>query len=184
MFDRAAEMDPGFASAYAMGGACRNRLVINHGMENSKSVLEEAGRRLSTSVDLDPQDATCRCIYGVWLALHGKYDLALDSLAKAVELSPSSAEAHFFNANVLRRAGRPEEAIAAVDRACLLSPNDARIAGFYTVRAGCLFDMERYDECAIWAQRAMHSPNPRSVSFLLLASALYYLERTDEAKAA
>ena len=181
-FDKAADIDPSFAIAYAMGGACRNRLVINHGIEDNGAILEEAGRRLSTAVALDPQDATCRCIYGVWLTLNEQYDLALDSLAKAVELSPSSAEAHHFNAMVLLRSGRVEEAIASVDRAIRLSPNDPRIAAFYLVRSACSFDLAKYDECAIWARRSIHSPNPRSLAFVRLAAALYYLDRKDEAQ--
>ena len=184
MFDQAAEMDPTFARAYAMGGASRNRMVINHGVQDGERYLAEAVRKLTIAVDLDPQDATCHSIFGIWYSLSGEIELSLQSLARAVELSPSSAEAHFFRGTVLRRAGHPDKALACADRALRLSPNDSRLAGFLLLYSSCLFDLERYEECAAWSRRAIHSPNPRATAFINLAAALFYLSRAEDAGAA
>jgi len=182
MFERVAELDPNFALAYTMGAAARIRLFMHYGNEAGRDFLEEAEKKLSVALDLDPQDAMCHCVKGMWHTVRAETELAIGSLTKAIELAPSSAEAHFFNAMVLHRAGLPEQALNMVDRAINLSPNDTLIAGFQVERAACLFDLEQYEMCADWAQRALHSPNPRPRAYAILAAALVFLDRHDEAK--
>ncbi len=90
----------------------------------------------------------------------------------------------YFLGSVLRRAGRAKEAIPHIDHAMRLSPRDIFLTGMLTDRAFVLFDLGRYEEALEWARRARLSPNPRTMTFALLAVVLSKLGRQDEAGAA
>ena len=103
---------------------------------------------------------------------------------RAIALNPNDAVSHYFLGSVLCRAGRTEQAIPHIDHAMRLSPHDIFITGMLTHRAFALFDLKRYEEALPWAQRARLSPNPRSMTFAVLAAVLSKLGRPDEARAA
>jgi TolB-like protein len=183
MFDRTTEMDPSFALAYAMAASARNRLIISYGIEDDDRLLEEGGKQLTVAFGIDPQDAVCHSVKGMWHVLRWEFDLAMDSLAHALELNPSSPLVHHLTANVLRRAGRAEEAMALMDRAIRLSPNDANLTAFQMVRAGCLLDLGKYEACASYVRRVIHGPSATPMSYITLIASLVALGCDDEASA-
>ncbi len=114
----------------------------------------------------------------------GQHDAAISKVEEAVGLNPNDAVSRYFLGSVLCRAARAEEAIPHIDHAMRLSPRDIFITGMLTHRAFALFDLERYEEALEWSRRARLSPNPRSMTFALLAVVLTKLGRKEEARAA
>ena len=111
-------------------------------------------------------------------------DKRVGTLEEAVSLNPADAVVRYFLGSVLRRAGRSEEAILHIDHAMRLSPRDIWITGMLTDRAFVSFDLGRYEEALGWAERARHSPHPKTMSFAVYAATLSKLGREDEARAA
>lgn len=87
-------------------------------LDAARQVYQQALRR-------DSEDVTALCgLSEVELDHDGDGGLvtAEERLRRAVELAPSSARAHAMLGEVLRRSGRPGEAVTSFDRALALSP--------------------------------------------------------------
>ena len=183
-FDRVNEVDPTFAPAFAMAANARARYVLHFIPDNRSEFLNQAKEKAYKAITLDPRDPT-----GLWNAgevhsLLGQHDAAISKVEEAVGLNPNDAVSRYFLGSVLCRAARAEEAIPHIDHAMRLSPRDIFITGMLTHRAFALFDLERYEEALEWSRRARLSPNPRSMTFALLAVVLTKLGRKEEARAA
>lgn len=110
-----------------------------------------------------------------------EHDLAVLKVEEALRLNSNDALVQYFMGSVLRQAGRLEEAISYIDRAIQLSPRDQWMTGMLTDRAFVLFALERFEEALPWAQRARLNPNPRTMTFAVLAGVLSKLGRSEEA---
>lgn len=182
LFDRASEADPTFATAYAYAAAARNRLAINLGPNDAESLLAEARERLDTALAIDPMNVVAHFVTGVSESLDGNHTLAVDHVRQAIEQNPNSAFSHMIMCYVLRHAGRPAEAIEAVDQALRLSPYDPGLPIFLSNKTNALFELMRYEDCIEWGRRATSVPSPLPGAFLSLAAALVCLNRLDEAR--
>ena len=105
------------------------------------------------------------------LLVEGKRDLAMAQLQEAVKVFPKYFEAHLMIGNQLLETGHLEEAIAALDRAREINPNDERL---YQSFGLLLMRQRKYQVAvAIFAQAALLNPtNPMNP--LMKASALIY----------
>jgi tetratricopeptide (TPR) repeat protein len=82
-------------------------------------------------------------------------------------------------------AGRAEEAIARLDKALHLAPEDERLPRWRYYMAMAHFAAERYEQSVRWAQRALEdqtSSHSLAFAHLLLASSNAYLGQLDEAQ--
>ena len=85
----------------------------------------------------------------------------------------------------LALAGRAEEAIARLDKALHLAPEDERLPRWRYSMAMAHFAAERYEQSVRWAQRALEdqtSSHSLAFAHLLLASSNAYLGQLDEAQ--
>lgn len=182
LFDKATELDPNFATAYAYAAASRNRLILNFGAQDSDTLIAEVKERLDAALDLDPQDVVALFVTGVLESLRGNHNLAIDRVEQAIALNPNSAYSHGILGFVLRRAERPEDAIEAIDRALRLSPYDPATSMFLSNKTGALFEIGRYADCAECGRRAISVPGAHSGAHLTTAAALVLLGRHEEAR--
>jgi TolB-like protein/DNA-binding winged helix-turn-helix (wHTH) protein/Tfp pilus assembly protein PilF len=143
-FERATQLDPNYASAFAGLARVYSLAPIFAGMpvnEAAPKALEAADRALK----LDETLADAHSSVG-FVKAHYQYDwLAAErELRRAVELEPNNPYAHFFYSNsYLSPFGRHEEAIAEMRKALELDPLSTRIRSF----AGVTFTWaRRYDE--------------------------------------
>jgi adenylate cyclase len=183
LFDKANELDPGFAPAFAMAADARVRLVV-HYPTDSESILNQAREKARLGTTLDARDSNCLWSDAKVHSYLGHHDFAILKGEEAVALNPSSAMAEQALGFVLGRAGRSEDAMAHIERAMQLSPRDIFFAGFLTLRAANLFFTTRYREALEWAQRAARSPNPRPGAFSIAVAAAIKLGREEEAAVA
>jgi serine/threonine protein kinase/Tfp pilus assembly protein PilF len=120
LFERAVELDPKYASAWAaLGGA----FTLKGGFLGMPQLLEKAIEPLRRALALHPSLVNAHVWLGSALAGLGKLDEALESLRKAVEIEPDNADAH----QTLARAywlskGMVPEGIAELRKALSLNP--------------------------------------------------------------
>jgi TolB-like protein len=114
-FDRAIELDPGFAPPYA-GKAT---LVVNTGVGPH---WEEARDHALKSLELDPELPLGHATLGLTLNALGEHERAVESLHRAIELDPSLGVAYTWISTPLRRLGLHEEADAMRDRGLDIDP--------------------------------------------------------------
>jgi tetratricopeptide (TPR) repeat protein len=104
---------------------------------------------------------------------HQQYDQAIAEGARAIALDPNHADSYVFQAEALNFAGRPEEALRAVEQAMRLNP---RYPFLYLFELGWAYHLTgRYAE-AIAAHQNVISRNPNFMySYINLASS-YFLQ--------
>ncbi|HVG50946.1 MAG TPA: winged helix-turn-helix domain-containing protein [Xanthobacteraceae bacterium] len=101
---------------------------------------------LQRAVELDPSNAQARVAYGVTLARLGKYEEALESMRFGMRSSPRDFRLTFWSmllADVLVRAGQPEEAYAVADGA---SRRDGRLYSSRVVAAWAAKKLNRTND--------------------------------------
>jgi TolB-like protein/DNA-binding winged helix-turn-helix (wHTH) protein/cytochrome c-type biogenesis protein CcmH/NrfG len=123
-FERAIQIDPKFARAYA--GLAEARLSVADGemsrdrQRNNDKVRQETQQLLEHALEINELDSD------IHLQLAGMYwegELANKELARALQLNPNSAPAFQLLASMrMFRDRLPDEAIIAIDRARQLSP--------------------------------------------------------------
>ncbi len=152
MFERAVELDPGFALAHARLAELHSR-VIHYGYDRSAARLRLAREALDRAFALDPD------LPEAWLALGyyhywGRRDhaAALDALQQARQRAPGDHDVALARAYVLRRQGDLAGAAAIIERELDHSPLDA----VATVALGETYGtLRRYDDAARALQRSI-----------------------------
>lgn len=166
MFERAVELDPHFADAWAELSQTHSYLVFNSNpagrLEAARQALDRAralAPDLPPSVRLAQAYFTYRCL--------GDFKLAHEQLAAAARLSPNDAEVLQTLGFVLRRQGRLTAAIAALQRAFSLDPRTVKLVWAIGESYQALRDYEqadRYysqaiamapDQAYYWEERAL-----------------------------
>ncbi len=74
------------------------------------------------TVAKSPRKARPYDALGVALAMEGKFDAAVQSLERAIELAPQGGQAYINLGYVYSRQGKMEEAVAAYEKAIILNP--------------------------------------------------------------
>ena len=123
-FDRATQLDPGFAQAYAALGVAHTDAVWFLA-DLSPGRLQLARTAIDRALKLDPNLPAAHNALGNYY-YHGKldYSAALKEFSVAQTLSPGDAEAAAFKSRVERRQGKWDEALADALRAVELDPRN------------------------------------------------------------
>jgi serine/threonine protein kinase/tetratricopeptide (TPR) repeat protein len=120
LFERAVQLDPRYAAAWAaLGGA----YTLKGGFLGMPHLQDKAIVPLRRALELNPSLASAHVWLGGALAAQGKLDEALASLRRAVEIEPDNADAH----QTLARAywlskGMVPEGIAELRTSLALNP--------------------------------------------------------------
>jgi TolB-like protein/tRNA A-37 threonylcarbamoyl transferase component Bud32/Flp pilus assembly protein TadD len=122
MFERAVELDPEFAEAWAELSTAHSGL-INLGMDKSPARLALAKAAVDRALELDPDlpDAHLALAYYYYWGLRD-YTPALEALAIAERSMPDDQDVLIANFAIRRRQGRLDESLESVQRAFELSP--------------------------------------------------------------
>jgi TolB-like protein/DNA-binding winged helix-turn-helix (wHTH) protein/Flp pilus assembly protein TadD len=154
-FQRATELDPTYAPAYANLALCYSTLGF---MQRPNDVFPKAKAAVLKALELDPDLAEAHAAAGD-ISLSYDWDLPSGEREwrRAVELNPNSVEAHRLAAYSLITAGRLDEAIAEQKRAVELDPRSPNPVG----ELGWMFmNAHRYDESLSQYKRALElEPN-------------------------
>ncbi|HXV24632.1 MAG TPA: adenylate/guanylate cyclase domain-containing protein [Alphaproteobacteria bacterium] len=183
-FQRAIELDPTFASAYAGLGYALYVYMILGVSPNRQDDNDRAFEAGKTAVRLDERDP-----FG-WVALSRaqllrvEHEAAVAASDTAISLNPNFALAHFGRAHALWHAGRPGEAVASHDEALRLSPLDPMVWAYLASKAIALVLLGQFEEAIALSQRSQRYANAAIFSHLAEISALGNLRRSDDAREA
>jgi adenylate cyclase len=122
MFERAIELDPQYAAAYArLGGTYRREWI--GGWNQEPQVLERAFEFAQQATALDDSLALAHSVLGLVYQWKGQHDQAVAEGERAVTLDPNNAESLIWLSAILGPAGRAEEGIEAAKKAMRLNPH-------------------------------------------------------------
>ena len=118
---RAIEMDPSYAQAYARLATTYN-LEYGMGWSLDPSLLERSEELARQALALDPSGARGYSALAVANLMRGRSEEALAAAEKAVELAPNWDGPYFILSGALNRQGRLLAAAQAMNRAMRLNP--------------------------------------------------------------
>jgi pentatricopeptide repeat protein len=182
-FQRAIELDPRFAPAYAVIALTYLREAIRFRpdlrAENVPLALEHARH----AVAIDPTDARAHATLASALLHSGRHAESPAEADLAVSLDGNSALAYGMQGLVRAWGGRPREAIAPLQTAIRLSPFDPLASSWLHYMARAHYWAEDYQAAIAVARQLRHSyPNFR-IPYTTLIAAFGQMGQVDEARA-
>jgi adenylate cyclase len=140
MFQRAIDLDPGYAAAYAELGLSLVEAISSGWTEFVSNDLARAETLAQKALSLDPMSTSAYQLLAEIYSMKGRTDLALDQTERALEINPNDAESFRERGSMLVWAGRAAEATPWLHGALRLDPTNARavfllgMADYFLVR--------------------------------------------------
>jgi len=122
MFERAIDIDPNYAVAFAGVADCCAFLYMY--WDGSRANLEGADSASRKALELAPEIAEAHASRGFALTLERNYEGARLEFATAIRLNPNLYEAHYLYARAHLQAGNLEEAVREFEEAARVRPED------------------------------------------------------------
>jgi adenylate cyclase len=178
-YQSAVDLDPGFASAYAMLGWTHAFDAMNGWSADREQSLDSAMYFANKAIALDADQPIAYFVRGLAYRERKEYIKAMVDAEKAIELNPSYANGHLLLSSLLYYGGRPEEGLAMIERSMRLNPHHPYNYSFHLGQA--YFVLKRYHE-AIAALRDAAASYPSSERLhVWLAASYAYTGNMDEA---
>jgi serine/threonine-protein kinase len=173
----AVDKDPADALAYS--GLAIGYITIAHGADPTQDALERAGAAARRAFKLDDTLPDALIAMGFMEGYYEwRWEDALQHMRRALEINPSSSEAHFHMAWFLPLFGKLDEAIEEHKLAKLYDPFNPGCVGWL----GELYRWQRrYSEAAAEALRALEVEPRFAASYYVLAKV--YQDQGDLGKA-
>ena len=180
MYERAIELDPEFALAYALLGLIHLH-EWTYGWSQDPQSIEQAFELAQRAIALDDSLPVGHHVLGEIYLWEKQHELAIAELEKTTTLNPNYANGYAVLGAILNWAGRPEEAIGLVKKAMRLNP---RYKPWYLwVLGHAYFLTSRYEE-AIETFKTCIDRNPDQIpAHAYLAASYSELGREEEARA-
>ena len=184
-FLKAIQLDPDFASAYAMAAWCYFWRKINGWMTDREQDTAEGARLARRAIELGKEDAVALARSGHALAhLVGDVDGGIALTDRALVLNPNLAVAWFLGGFLRIWRGEQDEAIERFARAMRLSPLDSEM---YRMQAGTAMAhllAGRFDAASSWAEKALSDLPSFLIAVGIVAASHALAGRMDEARLA
>jgi adenylate cyclase len=182
-FQRAIELDPRFAPAYAMLARTYLRESNIFRPELRPQYVPRALEYARRAIAIDPTDASGHAALAGALMNSGRHVEGIAEADLAVSLDPNSAAAYGEQASTLAWGGRPRDAIEPVRNAMRLSPFDPSMPSWLHFMARAHYWAGDYEAAIAVARQLRHSaPNFRQ-AYATLMSAFGQTGQIDEAHA-
>jgi serine/threonine protein kinase/tetratricopeptide (TPR) repeat protein len=182
MFERAIDIDPNYAIAYAGIADCCAFLYMY--WDGSRANLEGAETASRKALELAPEMAESHASRGFALTLNKNYGDAVREFETAVRLNPNLYEAHYLYARAHLQEGKLDEAVRQFAEAARLRPEDYQTL---LLMAAPLNGLIRTEEAKATLQKGLHVAekhlelNPDDARALYLgASALIQLGQREK----
>lgn len=122
MFERAIEIDPGYALAYAGVADCCSFLYMY--WDATKANLDLADTASRRALELDDVLAEAHAARGIAVALSNRYAEAEREFELAIRLNPRLFDAYYFYARTCFQQGKHAEAVRLYEQASRVRPED------------------------------------------------------------
>ena len=155
LLDRAIELDPHYAAAYALAAYCHMR-QRQRGWVASTTM--EGARLARLAAQKGQDDPEALWIAGISLAiLTGESEEGLALIERSLKLNPNSAGAWMVSGMARAYAGDSATAIPHFERSIQLNPLDPLVYLTWYGMAFAHFAAGRYDESSSWLERALRA---------------------------
>jgi TolB-like protein/class 3 adenylate cyclase len=181
MFQRAIELDPGYATAYAALGLSLVEAISSGWTEFVEDDLGRAETLAKKALALDPSETIAYRLLAEVYSMRGRIDLALNASERAIEINPNDADSQRERGGMLVWAGRSTEALPWLRGALRLDPTNAR-AAFLLGMADYFVD--RYGEAVDAMNRGLAGNLGRTTQLMgrpVLAATYAELNRPEDA---
>jgi TolB-like protein len=182
---KAMQLDPEFASAYAMAAWCHFWRKINGWMIDRPQEIAEGVRLARLAVELGKDDAVALTRGGHALAhLAGELDGGIALIDKALVLNPNLAAAWFLGGFLRTVRGDPDAAIEFLARAMRFSPLDPEM---FRMQAGMALShlfAGRFDMASFWAEQSFREAPTFLAVVAIIAASHAIAGRTEQARTA
>jgi serine/threonine protein kinase/Flp pilus assembly protein TadD len=148
MFNRAIEIDPEYARAYA--GVADSCSLLYTYFDARESNLRQADTASQKAIDLEPELAEAHVARGLALSMAKRFDEAVPEFENAMKLDPKLFDAAYWYARTRLAMGQYDEAVKLFERATALRPEDYQVPGFH---AQVLVTLGRQDEADVQFRR-------------------------------
>jgi adenylate cyclase len=183
MFQRAIDLDPAYATPYALSANWHSIRVGQGWSEDLIRDYQEVTRLGTAALERDPFDALALALCGhVRAFLFHDYEPAFALFDRALAASPNSSEAWLWSSPAFSYVGEGDEARRRAEQAIRLSPFDPHLFIRHTALALALYTSGDFENAATWGRKAM-SQNPRYTAMLrILIVSLVAAGHIDEAR--
>jgi len=183
MLERAIALDPCYAQAHGLRAVCLAWRTFQ-GWENRDTAFAKAAEGADRAVACDPGEPWAYLARGFIAIPSRLYSESVAAFSRAIDESPNFAYAHGLLGCAHAFGGRPDLAIACIDRGVRLSPRDIFGEEYDLYYAFAHFQAGRYNKAAAAAQRAIQQ-RPGHPTLHMMAAASYGLAgEIDKAKIA
>jgi adenylate cyclase len=181
LFQRAIDLDPNYADAYAALAGSYYEAVVSGWSEFRAGDLERAEALAQKALALDPATTRAYRVLAQINLYRKRYDLALAQVDRALEINPSDANNYAYRGSILAWAGRATEASPWLEGALRFDRAD----GFAAARLCMVYYLlRRYNEAVEVCDRAL-SRNPgrntQMITHPILAAAYAELGQQQDA---
>ncbi|HXE76200.1 MAG TPA: protein kinase [Candidatus Xenobia bacterium] len=130
MFNRAIQIDPRYARAYAgIADCCSFLYTYWHATEIYLKDADEFSRK---ALELDAELAEAHASRGMALSLNKRFEEAAKHFETAIQLNPRLYEAYYFYARARFSEGKLEEAARLFEKSSEVNPDDYQSLGLVT----------------------------------------------------
>jgi len=182
LLQRAIELDPKFASAYAFLALTHGLDYLNRWSASPPESMAQAEEVATRAVTLDGSDPWAHWALAMAKLYTRRHDGAIDEAERAIVLNPNFAEGHFSLGEALYYSGRSEEALESFARGKTLNPYFPDVLLHFQALAS--FQLGRYEEAVELLMQRLARNAVTDVSRALLAASYGHLGRLPEARAA
>ena len=163
-FERAIELDPEFARAYA--NLARTYTAITGFSEMS---IERAYRLVQKAIALDDSVPEIHWIMGIVRLSRGEHAQAIASMEKALALNPNYADSYGQLAWALNYSGQPKETLRLMEKAIRLNPHHTW--SYSMVLGEAYFTLARYDDAITALEEGLRrNPTAQRLRIFLASS--------------
>jgi TolB-like protein/Flp pilus assembly protein TadD len=156
MFNRAIQVDPEYAVAYA--GVADSCSILYMYFDARDFNLKQADTASRKALELEPDLAEAHVARGLAVSLSKKFDEAEQEFETAMKLDPKLFDAPYFFARARLSQGRAAEAVKLFERASTLRPEDYQAPKLISQAYQVLGDFE---EAKRWQRRAVQIVDER-----------------------
>ncbi|MFZ0254194.1 MAG: winged helix-turn-helix domain-containing protein [Gammaproteobacteria bacterium] len=185
LFSKATELDPNYASAYAMMAWCHFWRKVNGWMKDRSREIAEGVRLARRAVEFGQDDAVALTRGGHALGhLDGDLDGGIALLDRAVVLNPNLVAAWFLGGFLRVWHGEPDSAIEHFEHAMRLSPLDPEMYRMQAGLAAAHLFAGRFDMASSWAEKSFRDLPSFLMVVGIIAASHALAGRMDEARRA
>jgi adenylate cyclase len=181
MFEKAVELDPQYAEAYAALG-WTYLFEWTWQWSQDPQALEQALELAQKAIALDDSVPSAHSLLSRVYQWKNQHEQAIAEGEQAIALDPNNADGYAILARTLNYAGRPAEAIGLVEKAMRLNP---RYPVGYLFQLGHAYHLTGRHEEAIAALKSVLIRNPNNLGAHIRLVFIYseQLGREEEARA-